>query len=1074
MVDWHALLAQFYRVHNPEKVGDVGRILAEYSGREEELFMTLRAKYEPRAVEMDAVGMGFTEAICQTVAPAAVSGREGERELAHYVMATRGIKRRVTRLRVAHPEASEEELLVMAEEDQGAWRNAIARFYRCHAPEKLPDLPQILQECAGEEEALYDLLEMKYLSEAPTPAPPQPCLPISHVSTSAPSVHTQPPPAPDAPSLEHLLSPSSHAAAPAPSVASGNFTAATPDGLSLPAPHGSHASCAPLSIAARSNSAVSQLRKPNSMSLHPSAATPPVNPNSAVSQPASAAPQPSVPQSVNRSSASGLNSAALPMSFQSVSEPADPHNAAASQARSAVPPTPADSQPVNPSSALSQPSSAPQPVNSQSVPQSVGAASQPVNWCSALSLNQSSAAPQPVNVQSAQPVNPNSMVSQPNSAAPQPVSSQSVPQPVNPNSMVSQPNSAAPQPVSSQSVPQPVNPNSAVSQPVSRCSVVSPPNPSSACNPTRAAPQSVHASVPQSVGPASQPVNLYSADTGDPSSVVSPNSAAPQPMHSHCTSQPAHPSSATSQPNSAVTQRASAVPLYSAASQPINLYSAESRPGHTGVPSAAPPASEAMMMAMTSAEGATAPPSKCRSASSAVLWAAPSDAGGTQGPPTAWLSCQEPQEAASYGIMEDCTVATRKRNATFPQGPPPDLLSDGANTASTGDPGCGDGPPDITSPMTPAPYSPPPSCSSMRARQRPAPTFEDSSVMLDDSAPRDSAPPAASTSDPSACVVDASAPTAAAAVSVPEPPSRAAYGRVAYGGVGPPLRAAPSDMLSCRTWGGAADAAPPRPVRSHASSVSWGAAVAVGPPQRAIATPCPPRDDRLDSHLAAGGAGGAEMAPPPRPCADAAVQVDARRGVVVSNAPLTQSMEITDGEIVALDDVPDQLEWSVLVVLEQVERIRSILQAGVVDDAVRAAAADRLGGIKTDAVALRAIFGTHFTEEGGDTQPADEVPRVDLIASPTVTQPPPAAVETPVAEPRAGEWPECVHSPTSISPPHFPPPGAQRPAAAALPSPPVRPAALLSAIDALQRQGVPLPSAHILSSVAAERGAPPL
>ena len=51
-------LANFYRVHRPDKLGDVGMLVAKYSGKEEELFTSLTRKYGEEEVDYDDAGPG--------------------------------------------------------------------------------------------------------------------------------------------------------------------------------------------------------------------------------------------------------------------------------------------------------------------------------------------------------------------------------------------------------------------------------------------------------------------------------------------------------------------------------------------------------------------------------------------------------------------------------------------------------------------------------------------------------------------------------------------------------------------------------------------------------------------------------------------------------------------------------------------------------------------------------------------------------------------------------------------------------------------------------------------------------
>eukprot|EP01061_Rhynchopus_euleeides_P011976 TRINITY_DN21581_c0_g1_i1.p1 TRINITY_DN21581_c0_g1~~TRINITY_DN21581_c0_g1_i1.p1 ORF type:complete len:508 (+),score=17.67 TRINITY_DN21581_c0_g1_i1:65-1525(+) len=197
-----------------------------------------------------------------------------------------------------------------------------------------------------------------------------------------------------------------------------------------------------------------------------------------------------------------------------------------------------------------------------------------------------------------------------------------------------------------------------------------------------------------------------------------------------------------------------------------------------------------------------------------------------------------------------------------------------------------------------------------------------------------------------------------------------------------------------------------------------------------------------------------------QPSAERGTQCDAKRGITVSTAPLTQSMEITGGELVALEDVGDQIEWSLLVVLEQEERVRRLMCGLLVDNAERSdsvarlckAASDRLDGIHTDTAALRLIFDKYFSES------STEAPSVDIA--------PPFGLPTPIALESLYHARHARDDSPPVSPPPYPPPrhgtsvsqstGRMSPPA---PLPHVSTAALLEAVSTLQRKGVNLPVA---------------
>ena len=256
---------------------------------------------------------------------------------------------------------------------------------------------------------------------------------------------------------------------------------------------------------------------------------------------------------------------------------------------------------------------------------------------------------------------------------------------------------------------------------------------------------------------------------------------------------------------------------------------------------------------------------------------------------------------------------------------------------------------------------------------------------------------------------------------------------------------------------------------------------------------------------------------PPRGV-DRGSQCDARRGITVSNAPLTQSMEITGGELVALEDVGDQIEWSLLVMMEQEERIRRLMSGLLVDTDHHTAAVasvckvscDRLDGVHADVMALRAVFEKYFSDQEGL---ADELPPVESLVPPPLSLPTPPAIERPASPQHpAANPPPPMHAPLSgvhkyvdvdavvsglvnhhaqqakaavdpscsppVSPPPFPPPrtrstsftphlssashstsqmGRMSPPAPLPQGMPSNAAALLEAVQALQQKGIVLP-----------------
>ena len=185
--------------------------------------------------------------------------------------------------------------------------------------------------------------------------------------------------------------------------------------------------------------------------------------------------------------------------------------------------------------------------------------------------------------------------------------------------------------------------------------------------------------------------------------------------------------------------------------------------------------------------------------------------------------------------------------------------------------------------------------------------------------------------------------------------------------------------------------------------------------------------------------------------------------MVLPTTPLTTQLDITGGEVVGIDDIGDQLEWSVLVVLEQEERMRGILskisQKGG-DPRILKETADRLMNINREANAIRKLF---------DSQVEQPPPPVVISSLP----PPPiiggggyrdrASTSPPMVTPSSFAVPLGAASPFVRRRSESSSPSLQR----HLISPPaplpsdtlgVNTQALIDAVSALQKKGVTMPS----------------
>ncbi|KEG15425.1 hypothetical protein DQ04_00081240 [Trypanosoma grayi] len=167
--DWqtyyHQRLINYYSTYAPEKVESVERVLAKYAGREEELFEALVRKYGPELeydgvdeenVEQDSVISSYRTrllALYEAYAPARTGNvdaqlekyRGREEELIAAVVKKYG------------PEPSEHG-------DAAAdYRSRIVAIYERYAPDKLGKVDAQLEKYRGQEVALIEALERKYV-----------------------------------------------------------------------------------------------------------------------------------------------------------------------------------------------------------------------------------------------------------------------------------------------------------------------------------------------------------------------------------------------------------------------------------------------------------------------------------------------------------------------------------------------------------------------------------------------------------------------------------------------------------------------------------------------------------------------------------------------------------------------------------------------------------------------------------------------------------------------------------------------------------------------------------------------
>eukprot|EP01060_Flectonema_neradi_P011211 TRINITY_DN18312_c0_g1_i1.p1 TRINITY_DN18312_c0_g1~~TRINITY_DN18312_c0_g1_i1.p1 ORF type:complete len:416 (+),score=75.11 TRINITY_DN18312_c0_g1_i1:53-1300(+) len=165
--EWKAMVIRFYETYNPEKLKDVDEIMAEFEGREVELFQELVNKYNVYTqVVVNEVSdtppashtLSNSAGQSWNAGPPAFSERSSSRGSAM----SDGLRSRLLRLKQQNPHSDEGELMIAAAEQQRSWRNAIIKFYQEYQPSKLANISEIFNECDGEEELLYNLIVSKY------------------------------------------------------------------------------------------------------------------------------------------------------------------------------------------------------------------------------------------------------------------------------------------------------------------------------------------------------------------------------------------------------------------------------------------------------------------------------------------------------------------------------------------------------------------------------------------------------------------------------------------------------------------------------------------------------------------------------------------------------------------------------------------------------------------------------------------------------------------------------------------------------------------------------------------------
>jgi len=188
-------ITEIYKVCIPKKLPELDRVLSEYTGREEELLVSLRLKYKEQLAAYEARKDAMLE---EASRPPVVLDWLGQG-----LGAIGGALNAVTAPKPPDNPSNPARVQIA--------KNKVEEIYHLVNPAKTKDLPQIFTEWAGREEELLQNVKNKYRQElanigAPTaqvhqpslPPPPPPAQPAAPPAPVTNPVHAPPPPPPPA------------------------------------------------------------------------------------------------------------------------------------------------------------------------------------------------------------------------------------------------------------------------------------------------------------------------------------------------------------------------------------------------------------------------------------------------------------------------------------------------------------------------------------------------------------------------------------------------------------------------------------------------------------------------------------------------------------------------------------------------------------------------------------------------------------------------------------------------------------------------------------------------------------
>eukprot|EP01064_Diplonema_japonicum_P011561 TRINITY_DN1897_c0_g4_i1.p1 TRINITY_DN1897_c0_g4~~TRINITY_DN1897_c0_g4_i1.p1 ORF type:complete len:698 (+),score=161.92 TRINITY_DN1897_c0_g4_i1:67-2094(+) len=152
----------FYQRYNPDKASKATNIVAQYMDKQDTLFKDLYKNYNPEGYPLEAELFLFyanhaTEKI-NNVPQIAKEWKGREIELWKNLNHRYGVAEKLGEEEGEEEEEEEEDLVSISEEHQ----NRLQKFYKLTAPEKITEIPTILQHYHGKEEDLMQMLVDRY------------------------------------------------------------------------------------------------------------------------------------------------------------------------------------------------------------------------------------------------------------------------------------------------------------------------------------------------------------------------------------------------------------------------------------------------------------------------------------------------------------------------------------------------------------------------------------------------------------------------------------------------------------------------------------------------------------------------------------------------------------------------------------------------------------------------------------------------------------------------------------------------------------------------------------------------